>query len=666
MRVIEVELDFETKGVLDLKKSGAWRYAEHPRTDVISLGYAPTGVSTPYIWVPGPGSRGPRDLHKMAADPSVVFIAHNAGFEQAIWAKIMAARYGLPPIPIERWRCSQAAGAFRALPQRLEDVADVLGTRARKDMDGHRTMLRHSKPIPTGKRKGEFDEDFIGLQTVYDYNVQDVVTEREVYHHPKVGPLPAFEQSVWELDQRINQRGVRFDMPLVRATKKVVAAVTLRRTARLRELTNGVVQTGTQRDAIKAWLFDRGLALPDMTADTLKGALLDVGDPVLREVIQLRMQLGTAGDKKLTAIENCICDDGRARGLLHYYAATTGRWGGRMVQPQNFKRPDEEFEKLDINGLAAMVLTADVEMLDMVYGDAMKAIANVMRGTIIPAEGKELGVGDFSSIEARVLAIVAGEEWKIQMFRDGGDPYLVAAEATFGYPCNKKDHPFERQVGKVEELAFGYQGGLGAWRSFENEDVRAKYRKFQKPVPDDETVQGYKEAWRLKHAMTKSFWYDIEKAAIAAVLYRKPYNCRGIEFDMDGEGRLTCRLPSGRLLYYNNPRLVETTTPWGEERLALRYEAMREGRWQTIAAYGGLLTENVVQAISRDLLVHAMFVAEANGFPLILTVHDELIAEIAKGSKTAKELQQIMEDVPAWARGWPVAAQTWTGDRYHK
>lgn len=664
--VVEIVLDFETLSRVDIKKAGARRYAEDPSTDVICLSYA-IGNAEPKTWAPHMGRDIPRDL-AIAIANGFRMVAHAALFEQSIWELVMVARYGWPAVPAEQWDDTQAMAAHKALPLKLDVVGRVLDLKHKKDMAGNRVLGQVSRP---NKKTGKFDDSFEKLQQTLDYCAQDVRTERELLH--RVGYLPKDERRLWLLDQKMQMRGVRFDIPFVKASLEVVRQVEAKLTKRLVELTSGTVQTHNQVDRFLAWLSFNGCDLPDMTADTVREALDRVDlEPRVREVLEIRSVLAKAGTKKLTAILNCVCSDGRARGLTQYHGATTGRWAGRLMQPQNFQRPEEEFEKLDIEQLVADIrfaaATADIEYLEMVYhGDAMQVVANAMRGTIISGPGCDLGAGDFNQVEARVLVCLAGEDWKIAKFRDPKfDPYCDFASFIYGHPVNKKEHPVKRTNGKIGELAFGFEGGVGAWRGFEEYKVVKKYGRRT-----DEEVQEFKNKWREMHPMVKALWRGLNDAAVGAVASCKPCEYRGIEYRLqDGPTgqALTCRLPSGRLLWYNNPGTIEVQVPWDDEetRLQLTYEAFRYGQWRTIHGYGGLLTENVVQATARDLMVPAMHKLEDAGYPCILTVHDEVITEPREGHGDAKVFEGIMADNPEWARGWPIKAEAWIGKRYRK
>lgn len=633
----EIVIDFETRSRCDLKRSGAWRYAEDASTEVICLAYT-VGNNEPELWVPGMPE--PAWLRGGA-----LLVAHNAMFEQAIWEKIMVPRYGWPPKPPECWRDTQASCGYKAAPLKLEKAADVLGLRHQKDMAGNRLLNQITKP----DKKGAFNEDFEKYERVYEYCAQDVRAERELWH--RLGPLPTDEQQLWELDQQINRRGVRLDVPAIHAAKAVVAQVEGKLLAEFSTLCPGL--RPSQRDKFIEWLGAEGLHMPNMQAETVEAVLREEGLPEkARRALEIGSILSLASIKKLDAMLACVCADGRARGLLQYHSATTGRWAGRLFQPQN---PPRGAYHADPESIIGAIMQRDAELLDMIYGDAMQAVSDALRPLMIAGEGRELACVDFSAIEAVVLACLAGETWKVDAFRRKVDIYCETASGMFGRKVTKETDPEGRQVGKVCELAFGFQGGVGAWRNFESSDR-----------PDEE-IDGYKTAWREKHPAIVAFWRGVEDASVGCVMTGKPRSYRGIEFALR-DGYMTCRLPSGRLLWYNEPKIVWKPVPWDddEERPALQYKAWRYGAWRTIDSYGGILTENIVQATARDILVHAMWACERENYPMILTVHDENLTEPRSGHADMDALIEIVTDPPEWAKDWPINAAGWIGQRYRK
>lgn len=652
MSASDVLVDFETKSDVDLKKAGAFRYAEDPSTDVICLGYSLDG-GEPRVWTPG--LPVPDDLDWAIRGNANVH-AHNVTFERLVWRHVLTPRYGFPE-PFEgQWRCTMAACGYRGLPMRLEKAAEALGLGERKDMDGHRKMQSAAR----GK------DDFDTLEATYDYCAQDVRTEQAVLD--VVGELPAPELRVFQLDARINDRGVRLDRELCEAAVAVGQEQERRLTARLHDLTDGAVETVYQRDRMLRWLREAcGLDIDDLQADTVTRWLgrTDLTQKAW-QALEIRQNLSKGTWKKYRTALECVGADGRVRGLLQYHGATTGRWAGRLVQPQNFRRP-RFWEDTDM--LADVVKTRDVDFVEMEFGDVSEVLADACRGMFVADEGRVFCAADFSSVESIVTAALAGEQWKLDVFARGECAYSASASGVVGFRVDKRiakdpEHPdhvrhrdARQNIGKVMELAFGFGGGVGAWRGFDDGD------EFT-----DEQVDEFKETWREQHPRIRDLWHGLENAAVSAVSTGRETGYRDVVYGVEDEW-LWCRLPSGRRLWYRDAKIEYRPVPWDEDDLRpqVSYRAWRYGQWRWVRAYGGLFTENVVQATARDLMVPAMFRAEEEaGYPVVLTVHDELLTEPEAAGANVKVLEELMEDLPSWAAGWPVTAEGWLAWRYRK
>jgi DNA polymerase len=687
-------VDFETRSELNVKDVGAWRYAEHHSTEILCLGWKHKGKGRRNVWVPG-REPFPQEIvaHALAG---YTFEAHNVQFERAIWYHILRHMVGVEVPP--RWVDTLASCAYRSLPLGLDKVGPVLGLDVQKDKRGKYLLDTLSKPrklrkaekkeledlgVPPEDWPTVYREDPDLLEELYDYCGTDVEAEDELGE--TIGDLPPSEFRLWVLDQTINYRGVAVDLDAVTAAWEVAEIVTEKQTKRLQEITGGEVQTANQRDLMLTWFARQGYPMADMKGDTVDKALAAGNAPQeVGEVLRIRKSLSKGSTKKLVAFYRCTCQDGRIRGLLQYHGAGTGRWAGRLVQPQNFPRGSlEDYAKtLGMKEAETMELLIEcikmrgqdaVDAIEMIFGDVMEALATALRGMFIAGEGKRFLVADFSAIEAVVLAWLADETWKVDAFAaiqrgepygESADIYCATASMVFGYPViDKKQHPKERQVGKTCELAFGYQGGVGAWYNF---DDSGKY--------SDEEINGYKIAWRERHPNIVNLWYRLQDAAIDAVRMWKKVkvgNC-SIWFEPveDEAGKwLTCVLPNGRRLWYYNPHTVEVTK-FGRQMLELRYEGRdnkKGGAWGIVSTYGGMLAENVVQAISRDLMAEAMVRVEKAGYPTLLTIHDEIIAEVPVDYGSLKDFEHHMAlPVPPWAEGCPIAVDGWEGKRYMK
>lgn len=690
-----IVIDFETRSEAKFGKTkesvGAYKYAEHPSTTILCMGYQ-INDGPVKIWWPFLGEELPEDVRE-CVEKGYIFEAHNAGFERAIW-RVIVCRDHFVDFP-HTWADTMAACAYRSLPMDLDSVNRVLKLAQKKDKRGSYLISKLCKPQKWTKKERadgctgtKWCEDPELLRELGEYCMQDVRAEKALGE--AIRDLPEAEYDVWCMDQEINDLGVYIDIEAVEAADRIREDVERVLTERLRTITNNAVTSGGELEKIKDWCASQDFPLLDMQADTIeeyldKNAWNQPPDNV-REVLRIRQTLSKASAKKLAKFKSMLCDNGRICGLLQYHGASTGRWAGRGLQPQNFPRPDEDLitlcEEVEMAEGMEMIIDAlrsgDHEYVDALYGDPMNAIASALRGFIIAEPGNELYVADFSAIEARVLAWVAGEQWKLDAFaaidrkegyKGSEDIYLATASSVYGYPClTKKTHKAERQTGKTCELAFGYQGGVGAWRKFDDSDKWS-----------DEEVDEKKKAWRAAHSNIVAFWYEIEDTAVRAIQLRRPCRYRDIVFSVvesEVGDWLACKLPNGRCLWYYNPQLVQVQNPWtgpdGKRgwRWQVEYEGKdnkKGGAWGRIRTYGGMLTENIVQAISRDLMVEAMFRVRKAGYPIILTIHDEIISErLIGGGGSVKEFFELMSVVPDWARGLPIAVAGYVGPRYMK
>lgn len=660
---MKVTIDFETRSRCDLKSAGATRYAEDPSTDILCLAYK-IDDQPERLWVltdpfASPDTSCPPDL-RLALNEGCYVEAHNATFERALWDNIMVPRYSWPAIAPGQWRDSMAVCAHKGLPLGLDDAGEATNVAEKKDKRGNYLIQTLSKPKKATKRLPErWNEDFLLYQELYDYCVQDVRTEHALSSY--VGDLPASELEIWQFDQKVNQRGVKIDVESVEKALDAVGILTKRFEAELSDLTDGVVETGRQVARLISWMDSMGVDVPDLQKETVSGLLESVEHPKVRRALELRQMLSRSSTAKLQRMLDCRSfKDDRARGLLQYSGAhRTGRWAGRLIQPQNF--PRGTIGKFDMDHLIDTIKTGDIDLLELYYGDAMGAISSSLRGYIVADEGHELAVADFSQIEARALMTLAGQWDAVNDFKRGADIYAVMASKIFGFPVNKEDHPDERFIGKEAILGLGYQMGKDR---FYDELIK---KGQPKPL---EFCKGVVATYRTEYEEIPRLWRDLERAAIAAILRpSKAFECRGIVFETQTNW-LTARLPSGRYLWYYQPSVVEATTSWGEEKLQLQYMGYdnKSGAkvWKKIRTYGGMITENIVQAIARDLMAHSMMHVEKHGYPVILTVHDEVVSEPKKGHTNISEFEELMAHKPAWAREYPVKAEAWVGGRYRK
>ena len=666
-----VVVDFETVSSCDLKAAGAWRYAEDPTTDVLCLCWA-WQDGRQGLWVPGGLTA---DLLEWVGNPDTVVIAHNVGFEKAVWRRHVMPIHGFPDIPDERWHDTMAVCAMKTIPPKLEDAAKSLRLNLTKDMVGSKLVRELSK-----FKKGYAPAVTPGLlERVVQYCQMDVGVE--VALHRRIGWLPPSERQVWLLDQKINARGVAIDRAFVTAARKVVEDATKPLAEEFEDITGGL--SFTQGMKIKAWVIEKGVPLPDLKKETI--AALGIGDenedddegvegvetldaPLpsdVRRALEIRSLVGSASVKKLKAMDRTVGADGRVHGTLRYHGAGTGRWAGQLLQPQNFPRgtlktesDDGKSEPFNPETLVSAISTGDASYVETLVGPPVEAVISGLRHAIIAAPGNMLVAGDFAQIEARVVLALAGQTDKVELLASGGPVYEDMAEAIYGYPVNKKEHPEERQIGKNTVLGCGF--GMG-WAKFMDRYARDKGEEFCKNI-----INTYRKLWAPE---VPRLWYALEEAALETLRDRTPHEAYGVTYALEGAW-MTALLPSGRKLWYYEPKLDRKAMPWDKTdiRECWSYSARKMGKWGRVFAYGGHLTENVVQALARDLMVNAMLGCEAAGLPIVLTVHDEIVLEVPEAIADPAALKEIMEDTPPWAKaiGIPVAAETWMGGRYKK
>lgn len=689
-------LDFESRSTVDLKKVGAHAYARHPTTEITCATLYDPALKRKVLFR--------RDqialLAKHPGVGSLIIGCHNAPFEGAMWEHIMVPRFGAPSrLDPRLWRCTLARAAMIGLPLSLDELTTVLKCKARKDLEGRAIMLRLSKPLGFDALGDPiYDEDPVKFERLYLYNGTDVDAEMEV--DMLVPELPESEQRVFELDMVMNRRGIQIDTALAAKGAFMSDALMGPINERVRQLTKNVIDKATQNAALVKWLESQGVEAPTKYVDGEKKKSLDkVGvtellarpnlPPVVRDVVLLKRQASkrTSTAKFEKALE-MVCADGRVRGNLQYHGAHTGRWAGRLLQPHNFPQgfgADADGTTPDQDLAIQLVMTGDVELFDFTYGDkSMEVLSDVLRAMIVAGPGKMLLSADYNAIEARGVFWLAGEEGPLASYRRGGSPYLDMAKYIYpdaGLPDDvktaKKTHPKQYDIAKRTILGSGFGMGWETWR----DNIYAETAKKGKPVLlSDELAKTAVNGYREKYAAVPRAWKETEAAAISAV--RNPgqrfTSCTGKAlWAMSNDRRfLVCRLPSGRYLWYWKPSVKMAKTPWGAEKPTLFYWGShpKTGEWCELKTYGGALFENITQAVARDIMVNGMLNAEAAGYEMVLTVHDELLAEVADDDETggwsAKEsledFMKLMCQLPTWAAGFPVAAEGWVAQRYRK
>lgn len=667
----KLTIDFETRSAAPLKKCGAAAYAQHPTTEVICLAMKWKGWG-PVVWF-SPDFRFP-DCPEWAALPRIgdaevfcrmemadIIEAHNAQFEYFIWKYVMVSRYGFPMFDTSKLRCSAAKAAMYGLPRDLAGACMAAGVPQQKDLEGSRLMMKLCKPRRPRKEEMLRDPDWQTRTYWYGtpeefaregaYCLQDVRAEEAL--SDALPELPVPEQKLWQLDLAINDRGVRVDVPAARAVLDCVERHSGEMKREFQRLTG--LDSPTQREATLRHLIALGVQMDGLTAKDVEAALKTTENDTAKRILEIRKSLSKSSTAKYQAFLDAAGSDDRIRGCFMYHGAGTGRWSGRLIQPQNF--PRGAFS--DVEPCIDFFRKHDLESVKLFYGDPMVAASTCIRGMIVPAPGKDFICADYSSIEGRVLAWLAGEETALDVYRSGRDPYKVAAAAIYHIDYADVQKP-QRQIGKVAELALGYQGAAGAFN--------AMAAGYGVKVPDNEVAE-IVEKWRDSRPLTTRLWRELEKACRAAVEGNgRVFVYRGIKFALRGKRMLAMHLPSGRNLWYVNPRIEPKVMPWGETKDVIAFDGVNglTRKWCTQYLYGGLLAENATQATARDLLVNGMFKVEAAGYPVVMHVHDEMISEVPAGFGSVEEFEKLMCALPPWAESLPLKAEGWRGKRYRK
>lgn len=640
----ELHIDIETYSSTSLAKCGVYKYAESPDFEILLFGYSADGGPVRTVDL-ARGETIPADVLEALTDGSVTKWAHNAQFERVCLSRYLSVAY-LDP---ESWRCSMVWAAYMGLPLSLEGAGAVLGLEKQKLKEGKDLVRYFSVPCsPTksngGRTRNLPEHDPEKWERYKAYNTRDVETEMQIIKKLSNFPVPEEVWDEYHLDQEINDRGIRVDMPFVRQAVRIDEMSRGRLTAAMKELTglgnpNSVVQ-------MKEWLSGNGLEVDTLGKKDV-ASLIGETDGDVSRVLSLRLQLAKSSVKKYQAMENAACADGRCRGMFQFYGANrTGRFAGRLIQLQNL--PQNHMGDLD--GARALVRDGNTDALDMLYDDIPDTLSQLIRTAFIPADGKKFYVADFSAIEARVIAWFAGEDWRTQVFMDGGDIYCASASQMFKVPVEKHGvNGHLRQKGKIAELALGYGGSVGALKAMGALDMGLA----------EEELQPLVNAWRQSNPHIVRFWWDIGSAVTRTVKEKRPYSVGNVKFSCRS-GMLFILLPSGRTLSYVKPRIGENR--FGGE--SVTYEGVGgTKKWERIESYGPKFVENIVQATARDILVYAMKTLRCCS--IVAHVHDEVIIE-ADPRMSIEALCDQMARVPPWAEGLVLNADGYVCDYYRK
>jgi len=622
-----ISLDFETYSECDIRKAGAFAYADHPSTEVICLAWA-LDDEPPVLWTPD--MPAPTDLFRLIEKGAEVW-AWNSFFELAVWERVLH----WPSVPISQWNDTAALAAAQAYPRALAKCGEFMGMTgdAAKDKRGKYLIQRLCKPY-----RGKRVRDPELLQELYDYCLQDVVAESAIRR--RLRPLHPTERQVWVTDQKMNLRGVRLDKDNIGHAIAIIEKLAIELNQEVYELTNGALSSTASRAKSLEWINSQGVRMDSYDKAAVTCALEGVCPPDVYRFLQIRQALSKSSTKKYQAMLDCLARDNRAHGTGMYHGAATGRWSGRHFQPQNLPRPVVD----DVDSVIDVLKYRSTQQLD---GEPMALLASCLRGMLIAGKGRRLLVSDYSAIEARVLAWLAGHETVLQSFRDGLDLYKVTASSMYGIPYSDVDKD-ERFLAKISTLALGYQGGVKAFQ---------KMAQNFGAVVDDQQALKIRDEWRATNKPIVKLWHEVEAAAVKAVQSGKADTSVGV-FNMIGND-LVFVLPSQRLLSFPKAEVSNSK---------LSYHGMNNytHKWEAIPTYGGSLVQSITQAVARDLLAHSLLLIEQANYDPIMTVHDEIVADTRNDHGSLDEFNELMCRLPQWAAGLPMAVEGYESERYRK
>lgn len=656
-----LSIDLETFSSVPIAKAGAQKYIASPDFEILLFAYSLNGAP-PVCCDIAQGEHLPDWVLDALCDPQCLKHAYNAAFEWGCLSKFMGRQ--LPP---EQWRCTMFHGLYAGYPAGLDAAGRALGLpEDKRKLSTGKALIRYFcvPCTPTksngGRRRNLPHHDPARWELFKEYNAQDVTTEMEIERRLSLITVPDWLQRQWETDLLINARGVAVDMEMVNGALEIGATVRERLTQEAVRISGLSNPNSVQQ--LSAWLEqETGEEVTDLRKDTVAKMIAQAPDiPEVQRMLEIRQELGKTSTKKYDAIEQAVCPDGRVRGLLQFYGANrTGRWAGRLVQVQNLPRTYTQPLELARN----LVKLRKLDNLRLIYGSVPDTLSQLIRTAFVASDGNVLIDADFSAIEARVISWLAGEQWRLDVFKTHGKIYEASASQMFGVPIEriKKGNPEYalRQKGKVAELALGYQGGAGALINMGALDMG---------IPEDD-LPDIVQRWRDTNKRICDLWYKMNSAAVEAIstgssvgVGRLLVSC---EYDAVHEVEyLTVLLPSGRKLYYNSPQIGENK--WGGPSISYMGMDQTTKKWKRIETYGGKLVENCVQAVARDCLAQAIENLEAKGLPVVFHIHDEVVIDCRADTATLEDVVDIMSQPIPWAPGLPLNADGWVGGFFKK
>ena len=625
-------IDLETYSSAEIGKTGAFKYVEAPDFEILLLAYAWDDGPVRVLDLLDPSGRDELpDIVAGILDHDTVKVAHNSAFERACLTRHLG--HDLPP---EEWEDTMILAAMNGLPLSLDAAGAALELQDQKIKEGTALISYFCKPckptIANGGRTRNLPEHAPDKwERFKTYCKRDVEVEQAIYQRLRSFPVTDFERKVWALDARINERGVMIDTDLVASAIAVDEAFTTEHMAEMQKLTG--LENPNSVAQLKDWLETVGMSVDSLNKATVKDLQDRATDATTRRVLQLRQQLGKTSTTKYAAMQSAVCADRRVRGLLQYYGAgRTGRWAGRLVQVQNL--PQNHLDQ--IGTVRELVKQRDLETLELAFDSVPDVLSQLIRTAFVAKEGHIFHVADYSAIEARVIAYLAGEKWRMDVFRNGGDIYCSSASAMFKVPVVKHGvNGHLRQKGKIAELACGYGGGVGALKAFGADKMGLT----------EEEMQDIVTQWRAASPTIPKFWRDVESAAIRAI--NNPGRTAtvpcGVKYRMDDDA-LRCKLPSGRVLSYWGAKLDT------DGSICFTGQNQTTRKWEKTSTWGGKLVENIVQAYARDCLAVAMVRLAAEGWKICFHVHDEVIIEAPIGTAW-EQVAEVMGRPIDWAPG---------------
>ena len=647
-----LSIDLETRSSVDISKAGVYKYAESPDFDILLFGVSVNGGPV-IVYDLACGDSLSEEILTALADPSLIKWAYNASFERvciSVWLRRNYPQFFngnyLDP---SSWKCSMVWAAYNGLPFGLERVGAALGLEQQKLKEGRDLIRYFCNPCkPTKSNGGRSwnlpDHAPEKWELFKKYNQRDVEVEMQIQERLQNYPVPDFVWDEYHLDQEINDRGIMVDRELVEQAIKIDEISNTDLTTQMQRLTD--LENPNSVAQLKGFLSEKGIEAESLGKKDV-AELLKSAPPDLAEVLQLRLQLAKSSVKKYQAMQNAACADDRCRGMFQFYGASrSGRWAGRLIQLQNL--PQNHL--LDLEQARALVKAGDYEMVKMLYGNVPQILSELIRTAFVPAPGYKFIVSDFSAIEARVLSYLAGETWRSDVFKNNGDIYCASASQMFGVPVEKHGvNGHLRQKGKIAELALGYGGSVGALKAMGALDMG---------LSEDE-LQPLVSMWRESNPRIVQYWWKVDTAVKTAIKEHVPTQVGSVRFFWKS-GMLFIELPSGRRLAYVKPRIGENKFG-GESITYMGTDAQK--KWNRIESYGPKFTENIVQAISRDILAYAMNTLK--DYRIVGHVHDEVIIE-APAEVSMNDVCELMGQTPPWVPGLLLRADGYECDFYRK